>query len=167
MSFIETDRLALRMWMPGDASAALAIFGDPEVMRLVQERPIIPEAIGEWIERLMHQNEHGSMGLWPAILKNEKRVVGAFGLVTSPWGAVLELRCFLERTSWDFGYATEAALAIRDHAFSQLGAMRVYASIDRANLRAVRLAHRLGFTFDRVVRIDRAETMRYLVMPPP
>jgi len=46
------------------------------------------------------------------------------------------------------GYALEAALAVRDHAFGPLGWSGAVSYIDPANLRSQALARRLGATLD-------------------
>ncbi|MHB8147876.1 MAG: GNAT family N-acetyltransferase [Vulcanimicrobiaceae bacterium] len=162
MSFIETERLALRTWMPGDAQEAFAIYGDPEVMRFIQGGPIAREAIPAWIEGLMHSSEQAGTGVWPAILKSERRIIGAFGLAPSPWGDV-EVTWLLARSAWGQGYATEAARAVLGYAFSQFGARRVYAAIDLADAHSVALSHRLSMRFDRVVRARRRDLLRYAI----
>ncbi len=162
MSFIETDRLALRTWMPGDADAALAIYGDPEAMHFVPGGAIAPSAIPAWVEGLMHSSEGAGAGVWPAILKSERRIVGAFGIAPSPWGDS-ELSWILARSDWGHGYATEAVCAVVGYAFSQLHVRRLYAAVDLADARSVALAYRAGMRFDRVVRARHRDVLRYAI----
>lgn len=55
----------------------------------------------------------------------------------------------LARPAWEQGYATEAARASRDWAFSALGVARVISPIRPENRRSQRVAERNGF---RVIR---------------
>ena len=162
MSFIETERLALRTWMPGDAEAAFAIYGDSEVVRFVPGGAIGQDAIPAWIETLMHASERADAGVWPAILKSERRIIGAFGLAPSPWGDT-ELSWMLARGDWGHGYATEAVRAVIGYAFSQLHVRRIYAAVDLADARSVALAYRVGLHFDGVVRARHRDVLRYAI----
>ncbi len=162
MSFIETERLALRTWMPGDAEAAYAIYGDSEAMRFVPGGAVAHDAIPAWIEALMHSSEGAEAGVWPAILKSERRIVGAFGIAPSPWGDT-ELSWMLARGDWGHGYATEAVRAVIGYAFSQLHVRRIYAAVDLADARSVALAYRAGMRFDRVVRARHRDVLRYAI----
>jgi RimJ/RimL family protein N-acetyltransferase len=50
-------------------------------------------------------------------------------------------------TVWGKGYATEAATAVLDQAFTTMAIDRVGCVTDARNLRSVRLAERLGMSF--------------------
>ena len=57
-----------------------------------------------------------------------------------------ELGWALAREHWCHGYATEAALAVRDWARNDRGFDRLISLIEPANVRSQRLAERLGAT---------------------
>jgi hypothetical protein len=50
-------------------------------------------------------------------------------------------------TIWGKGYATEAATAVLDQAFTKMALDRVWCITNAQNLRSVRVAERLGMTF--------------------
>jgi [ribosomal protein S5]-alanine N-acetyltransferase len=98
------------------------------------------------VERdLAHQAEHG-YGLWVVVRTGDGRVVGDCGL---EWQEVAgetlpELGYDLRRDAWGRGYATEAARAVRDHAFGALGLAAQVSAIRRGNDRSVAVARRVG-----------------------
>jgi len=56
----------------------------------------------------------------------------------------IEIGYRLARAYWEQGLATEAALAVRDYACSQLGLRRLIALIDAENVRSIRVAEKIG-----------------------
>ena len=56
----------------------------------------------------------------------------------------------LHRPFWGKGYATEAALSCRDHAFFKLGKERVTTTVRPENLASRRVAERIGLKFERM-----------------
>ena len=56
----------------------------------------------------------------------------------------IEIGYLLGREHWGNGYATEAALAVRDWALAELGLERLIALIYPGNVRSIRVAEKLG-----------------------
>lgn len=59
---------------------------------------------------------------------------------------VIEVGRLFDRAHWRRGYAVEAAAACVDHAFTVLGADRVYAQVRDTDLPSMNVAIRLGMT---------------------
>jgi RimJ/RimL family protein N-acetyltransferase len=57
------------------------------------------------------------------------------------------------RSFWNQGYATEAAMACRDHALGLLGRDRVISLIDPQNVASIRVAEKLDERYERDVEI--------------
>ena len=71
--------------------------------------------------------------LWPGVAANAEP-----GRALTAWPDIdgrseVEIGYRLARSAWERGYATEAARAVRDHAFGALGLGRLIALIDPAN----------------------------------
>ena len=60
-----------------------------------------------------------------------------------------ELGWKLGREAWGNGYATEAAIACRDWALGELGLTRLISLIALENTPSIRVAERIGETFER------------------
>ena len=56
----------------------------------------------------------------------------------------LEVGYLFNRAFWRHGYATEAAAAIRDRAFTDLAASEIWAQVRDTNLASMNVAIRLG-----------------------
>ena len=154
MSTLTTERLLLRPPHLLDAGPLLGVFGDAEVMRFgdgVQTRP--------WVESWIHaalEQHHRLWGFGPfAVVERATRaVVGYCGLFYFPDLAgrpEVEVGYRLVRPAWGRGYATEAAIAVRDHAVDILGITRLVAMIDPANSASIRVAEKLGMRYEREV----------------
>ena len=154
-----TDRLCLRTPTPQDAEALYDLFADSEVRNglgkepvsgLEETRAMIETGIGGW----------RTDGLGPFILETattDRQVVGQAGLMIfdtrgwtpSTWAnagshAQPELGWALIRAHWGYGYATEAATAIRDWAHESRAIDRLVSLISPDNVRSQRVAERLG-----------------------
>ena len=75
-------------------------------------------------------------------------MIGQCGLTMQDWDGrqVLEVGYLLERQFWGRGYASEAAIACRDYAFSALHAEEVYSIIRDTNTASQNVARRNGMT---------------------
>jgi RimJ/RimL family protein N-acetyltransferase len=160
MSFIETERLYLRTWMPGDVDEALETYGDPEVMKYTGGAPRTRETMAALIERMMAVCESGALGFWPVIEKSSGAIVGVCGINRIDGEANVEIGWMLRRSVWGKGYATEAALAVLAYARDKR-IDPVYAFVELRNARSIAMFPRLGMVFDRVIRHDGADMMRY------
>lgn len=61
----------------------------------------------------------------------------------------IEIGWWVVREAWGRAYATEGAAAARDEAFVRVGLERIIARIQAANLASVRVADKIGMTFER------------------
>lgn len=163
MAFIETERLILRTWMPGDAARLLELSLDPDVTRFLPtaSAPTL-EAMSAWIERQMEEQDREGFSVWPVIRKEDGRLIGRCGLHRLAEGYV-EVAWIFERAAWGHGYATEAAAAACRYAREVVRLAHVYALIDPRNAASIAVAYRLGMRFDRLVRAYKRDLLRYVV----
>jgi RimJ/RimL family protein N-acetyltransferase len=64
----------------------------------------------------------------------------------------IELTYVLHKSAWGKGYATEAALGLRDYAFEKYGLKRLIALIDPTNRGSEQVARKVGLTLEKEVR---------------
>ena len=167
MSFIETPRLLIRKWqLPRDLNDALAIYGDPETMHFIPCGALNEEQTQRLVLRMVEKDEQQGYGIWPVVLKNENRVIGECGIAQIPGHEPdIEIAWILNKAYHGQGYATEAARAVLDFAFSELRIARLYALIDRFNAPSIAVANRLGMRYDRIIRAYKRDLMRYEGVP--
>ncbi len=160
---IETERLLLRRPEAEDAPDYAAIWGDPEVVRFLSGKTWTLADAEETIGRMQRHWEWFGTGLFTVVRKEDERILGRTGFLVwdpsrwmnghrerlePPWET--EIGWTLGREFWNQGYATEAAAACRDRAFAQ-GLTRVISLIAAENRASIRVAEKIGETFEREV----------------
>ncbi|MDQ3656604.1 MAG: GNAT family N-acetyltransferase [Chloroflexota bacterium] len=148
---IETERLWLRSMREDDLDALLRIFTDRRVMAAFASEPFDRAQMQGWLDRnLRHQREHG-YGLFAVIDKADGALIGDCGLevMEVDGGREAELGYDFLSAYWGRGLATEAASAVRDHAFGVLGLTRLVSLIRQGNEASRRVAEKVGMQHER------------------
>jgi RimJ/RimL family protein N-acetyltransferase len=165
---IETERLLLRKPRPADAADLAVAYADPEVVRFIGDGstatlPEVEEGIQQWLERW----ESWGMSLLSLERREDGRVLGRAGFLRwdpETWqvgGNETELGWLLAREHWGQGYATEAAVALRDWALTERGLTRLISLIHHANVQSVHVAERIGERYERDVVVRGHPTQLY------
>jgi ribosomal-protein-alanine N-acetyltransferase len=165
---IDTERLILRRPRAGDAAELAVAYADPEVVRFMGDGGTatlaeVEAGIEQWLERW----ESWGMSLCSLERRDDGRVLGRAGFLRwdpETWqvgGDETELGWLLAREHWGRGYATEAALALRDWAFDERGLTRLISLIRHENLRSAQVAERLGERYERDVEVRGTPTRLY------
>ncbi|HEX6288966.1 MAG TPA: GNAT family N-acetyltransferase [Herpetosiphonaceae bacterium] len=157
MVIVQTERLFLRHVHILDHEPMYRIFGDAEVMRFgdgVQTK----DAVQRWLMTCLEQYyRQWGFGPYAVVKRSSREVIGYCGLFFFPdvgCQPELELGYRLARAHWGYGYATEAALAVRDFAFQTLCVKRLISMIDPHNVASIRVAKKLGMQYEREVMFD-------------
>ncbi len=159
---LETERLVLRKPEAGDLDGYAELWADPEVVRYLSGTTLPRDEVPRAIERMLGHWERHGVGLFSVLRKEDGRLVGRVGYLLwdrERWvnamheqldGELeLEIGWTLIRSLWGQGYATEAALACRDHALGGLGRDRVISLIAPENVASIRVAEKIGETLER------------------
>jgi ribosomal-protein-alanine N-acetyltransferase len=162
---VETERLVLRHLSFDDLDALAAIQADPEVMRYFPSGPRSREGALRELERCIAFQEQHGFSLWAAIDKANDRLIGRCGLMRQllQGREEVEIAYLIDRECWGRGLATEAALAIRDHGFAELGKDRLVSIIHRDNLASRRVAEKVGLRPERMIQFMRHRCWLYSV----
>lgn len=129
---------------------------DPEVMRF-SSGVADPTWVPTWIEHRRRDYERLGYGLWAVVRVDDKAVLGYCGLSLFPdidGVPEIEVGYRLRRDAWGRGYATEAALAVRDLAFRSHDVERLVAIVDPANHASVNVARKLGMYYEKDVILE-------------
>jgi ribosomal-protein-alanine N-acetyltransferase len=115
------------------------------VARFLGEPHTTLDQTHERIQRLMDfEREHG-FTLWPIVERSSGIVIGDCGLIPlERVGPEIELGYRLGSAHWGKGYATEAAVAVRDLGFERFGLERIYVDVDPGNDGSLNVARKLG-----------------------
>ncbi len=162
---IETKRLQLRPMTKEDYADLCLILQDETVM-YAYEGAFDDSEVHAWLERQLKRYEEDGFGLYAVLLKETGQFIGQCGLTRQPYRdtEVVEVGYLLQKAYWHQGYATEAAIACKEYAFSILGINCVYSIIRDTNSASIRVAERNGMTVvDRVIKHYRGVDMPHLV----
>jgi ribosomal-protein-alanine N-acetyltransferase len=153
---IETPRLILRPMEDSDLEALLEIFGDPQVVASFDTEPFDRQQVQRWMQpNLVHQETYG-YGLFSVIEKNENELIGDCGLehMHLHREPVTELGYDFRSDRWNRGFATEAASAVRDFAFGELGLPSLISLIRVGNQASRRVAEKVGMRLVEEININ-------------
>jgi len=144
-----------------DAEAWSAATGDDEVMRYIGGST---GAASQSIELFLERWEANGFGQYAVERREDGVFLGRLGLLvwdSRDWrrttlpeagdAGEIELGWALLRDYWGHGYATEAAAAVRDAAWTELELERLISLIHPDNVRSINVAERLGARFEREV----------------
>jgi [ribosomal protein S5]-alanine N-acetyltransferase len=143
---LETERLFLRPMHDDDFQALYQIFTDPRVMASFGGELFTPMQMHGWLNRnLAHQIEFG-YGLFAVIRKVNGLLIGDCGLeqMSIEGHTAAELGYDFRSDTWNQGFATEAASAVRDYAFTVLRLPQLISLIRVGNLASKRVAEKVG-----------------------
>jgi RimJ/RimL family protein N-acetyltransferase len=103
------------------------------------------------------------LGLWATIDRRTGRFVGRCGLL--PWTIEkhpeVEVAYMVSKEFWGQGLGTEAARAIARHGFEQLHLSRLICMIHPLNQASIRVACKVGMTFERQLEDDEGPFLLY------
>lgn len=102
----------------------------------------------DWLNRQIARYHTLGFGLWAVVLKETNEMIGQCGLTMQPWKnrQLLEIGYLLQKDYWHKGYATEAAKACKEYAFTKLHAKEVCSIIQDTNVASRQVALRNGMT---------------------
>lgn len=145
---IRTSRLALRSWRNGDVERFHTACNTPEVMRWlggVQTRKQLRQDVTYFVT----VEKREGFTFWVAERRRDKAFLGFVGLVRieeddCPFLGQVEIGWRLRQSVWRRGYGFEAASAVLEFAFAELGLERVVSRTAKRNAASVGLMRKLG-----------------------
>jgi len=146
---LATDRLVLREFRVGDATALFAFRSDADEQKYNAE-PLttVDQAVAMIADLHADYAAHTAIH-WAVAGRDDDRVIGLFDYVA--WERDhrrAEIGYDLAKAHWGSGLATEALAAMLGFGFTQMDLMRVEAQTIADNHESVRLLRRLGFRLE-------------------
>jgi ribosomal-protein-alanine N-acetyltransferase len=149
---LKTERLLLRPFRLADAADVFAYAKDPEWFRYLgrrMPRPYLRRDSDEYVaKRILAPWE--SNPTFAMVL--DSTVIGGVGLKIRESNDHAELGYGLARIHWGEGLVTEAARAVVDWGFKDLGLAKIFAMADLPNKGSWRVMEKLGMTREGVLR---------------
>jgi [ribosomal protein S5]-alanine N-acetyltransferase len=144
---LESPRLRLRPVAPDDRAFFHRQWNDPQVGRFLWDgAPVAAETAEAVLASSAESFASKGYGLWHVSRRDDGAPLGFCGLRVAPDSGRVELLYALEPACWGQGYATEAAHAVLDYAFSAVGLESVIASTNPDNTPSWRVLEKLGMT---------------------
>ncbi len=146
----ETNRLIIRRFMEKDLLDIYEYLSDPEV-----QIPAGGKAITTIVEAKVVLGKYMKRDdIYAIELKKEKKVIGAIGAYNLTYNDILERHLGFEitRKYWNQGYLTEAAKELIRYLFVEKNMDRVAISNYPFNKASIRIAEKLGFVKEGILR---------------
>src|SRR6185295_498129 len=117
---LTTRRLRFRKLELKDAKAWEEFLSDPQAVKFFLPIEDVKKYAVEWMEKQSNRYEKDGFGLFALIEKNSGEFIGQCGLMIQEVDGIreLEIGYHLIPRFWKQGYASEAAIACRDFAFT-------------------------------------------------
>ncbi len=120
--------------------------------------PLNTDQVRTWLKDQIdeYKKKHG-IEVFAVVNKSTTEFIGYCGLFQFPnidGAHEVEVGYRLIRKSWGNGFATEAASAIRDYAFSELNLNRLIALIEPVNNRSIRVAEKIGMIYEKDIMLE-------------
>ena len=170
--FLETARLRIRDKEASDLDFLAGLSANPAVMRWIGDGRTYPR--GEIEARLAivlereRQTEHERWDSFTILERKDDGVrVGQAGILHCEVDGKpeVEIGWWLAPEAWGRGYATEAAIALRDYAFGTAGVERLVIVLHAENRRSVAVAERIGGAGPRSAAYRGQTVTCYTVLP--
>ena len=144
---IITERLGLRQWKDEDIIPFTAMNKDAEVMRYFPSTLTFDETIAMVNRIHSHFDKHG-FGLFSIDDLSAQTFIGYTGFMvpsfTSYFTPCIEIGWRLKRSSWNKGYATEAAKACLHYGFETLNFDTIFSFTSELNTKSIKVMQRIG-----------------------
>lgn len=159
MTVFETDRLRLRRMSHDDADFMLALLNEPSFIRNIGDRGVrTTDAAREYIAKgALASYEKFGFGLYVVETRDGGTPIGICGLVKRDILEDVDIGYAFLPPFWSKGYAIESAAGVMNYAGSTLGLKRLAAVVNPDNSSSIRLLEKLGFAYERMIRMAEGE----------
>jgi RimJ/RimL family protein N-acetyltransferase len=167
---VATPRITLRRVASDDAAFIRTLLNEPSFLRHIGDKGVrtLDDARAYIAEGPQASYARFGFGLYLVELNASRVPIGLCGLLKRDELDDIDLGFAFLPAYWSQGYAAEAARAVLDHAREALGVARVVAIVSPGNDASIRLLGRLGFTFERMVRLHAGDAeLRLFASPRP
>lgn len=153
MPTLETERLILRSFHAEDVDAMAELFANADFMSFSLGAFTKREQTVAFIEKVMGWDKAGIPSQFAIVPRDTDTVIGYCGFFYHPEHGIddIEIGYRLNPDYWNRGLITEAAGAVRDHAFRDCKLSRVISLIHPENIRSRRVAEKNGLTVEREI----------------
>jgi len=156
LTVLETERLLLRQFSTEDAEFILELLNEPSFIRNIGDRGVrtIEGANSYILNGPVASYAKNGFGLFLVKLKETNESIGMCGLIQRDALEDVDIGyAFLPRF-WSKGYAVESALAVKEYARNVIGLNHIVAITDPENEGSIRVLEKIGFQFEKMVKLS-------------
>jgi RimJ/RimL family protein N-acetyltransferase len=152
---LETQRLNLRQITIDDAEFVIELVNEPAYIRNIGDKGVrnIAGARKYLLDGPIDSYQRFGFGLYLVELKDSHLPIGMCGLLKRESLDDVDIGyAFLERF-WSKGYGFESTSAVLEHSRNTIGLKRIVAVISPGNQSSIALIEKLGFKFEKKLRL--------------
>ncbi|WP_416308683.1 GNAT family N-acetyltransferase [Neptunicella sp. SCSIO 80796] len=150
-----TPRLVIRSISTDDAEFICRLLNEPDFIRFIGDRGVrnSVDARRYIINGPQKSYVTNGFGLWLICLAQTAEPVGMAGLIKRAGLEDIDIGYGFVKSARGQGYAFETAQAILNYARTELNQDKVVAIVSPDNISSIGLLNKLGFSFNRLVRL--------------
>lgn len=163
MQTLETERLSLRPFREQDIDAMAELFANPDFMRFSLGVFTERKQTLAFIEKVMGWDRAGIPSQFAVVPRGGEAALGYCGFFYHPEQGIedIEIGYRLNPAYWNRGLISEAARAVRDHAFRDWNLSRVISLIHPENIPSRRVAEKNGMEIEKEITFRGFPTLVY------
>jgi RimJ/RimL family protein N-acetyltransferase len=156
LKILETDRLILRWLSAEDAEFILRLVNEPSWLRFIGDNGVrtVEDARAYLSNKLVEMYFRLGFGLYLVELKVAGLPIGICGLIKRDSLEDVDIGFAFLPQFWGKGYAYESAAAVMEFGKRAFGFRRIVAITSPDNDVSGRLLEKLGFSFERMVKLS-------------
>lgn len=145
---LESERVFLREWLPGDLATWISLNLDPENLRYFPRTYSAEESQASFLRIRDRLNAH-PYGLWAAEEKSSGEFMGFVGIANQDIPDVEFMPCQeigwrLDKKYWGKGYASEAAQIVLAFGLNEVGLKEIFSYAAKLNAPSINVMRKIG-----------------------
>lgn len=159
---LHTERLIIDEVSAADAPAVLELLNEPDFIRNIADRGVrtLEQAVAYIEQGPMASYKAYGHGLWRVRLKDGP-MIGLCGLIFRDYLGVPDVGYGFMARYFGQGYATEAAQAVLDYGFAELGMTRICGIVSPHNAASKRILQKIGLSYVKQDQTPEGKTIDY------
>lgn len=139
-----------------DAAFIVELLNEPSFIQNIGDRKVrsLEDARSYIQNGPLASYERNGFGLYVVETRDIHESIGMCGLIKRDTLEDVDVGYALLPRFWSQGYAVEAAQAMKEYARDVIGLKRLVAITDPANQGSIRLLEKIGFRFEKMIRLS-------------
>ena len=146
---LETKRLKIRKMIQTDLDSLYKLLSNEQVMRFSVNGPYSREKTEQYLSDTLYYYNKSKLSMWAITEKNDDVLIGICGFMSlNGSNEQFEIAYRILPSFQGNGFATEAAIAVRDYAL-KCKVNHFVAFIEKENVSSIKVAEKIGMKFSK------------------